>query len=81
MIKQILVGAILLASAAFIGPACAKGGSVAVHGYVRSNGTYVAPHVRTAPDSTRYNNWSSKPNVNPYSGKAGTIDPTKPKAP
>ena len=28
-----------------------------VHGYTRSNGTYVAPHVRTTPDSSRANNY------------------------
>lgn len=26
-----------------------SGGSVQVHGYTRSNGTYVAPHTRSAP--------------------------------
>jgi hypothetical protein len=50
-------------------------GSVHVHGYTRKNGTYVAPHVRTAPDSTKYNNWSTRGNINPYTGKAGTKNP------
>jgi hypothetical protein len=49
--------------------------SVHVSGYTRSNGTYVAPHYRTAPDATKLNNWSTKGNVNPYTGKAGTKDP------
>lgn len=30
---------------------------VHVRGYFRSNGTYVQPHVRTSPDSTRSNNY------------------------
>ena len=51
------------------------GGSHAVRGYVRSNGTYVAPHMQTNPNSTRLDNWSTKGNVNPYTGKAGTKDP------
>lgn len=32
-------------------------------------------HMRTAPDSTRQNNRSTKGNVNPYTGKAGTKNP------
>jgi hypothetical protein len=46
-----------------------------VRGHIRQDGAYVAPHVRTAPDSTRTNNWSSQPNINPYTGQAGRIDP------
>ena len=51
--------------------------TVPVRGYVRSNGTYVAPSYRTNPNPTRVDNWSSKPNVNPYTGKTGTKDPYK----
>lgn len=47
-------------------------------GYMRRDGTYVAPHYRTAPDANRYNNWSSQPNVNPYTGQRGTVDPYRP---
>jgi hypothetical protein len=45
---------------------------VFVGGYVRQNGTYVQPYVRTAPDGIRENNWSTWGNVNPYTGKVGT---------
>ncbi len=55
-----------------IGFAKGSGGSVHVKGYYRSNGTYVAPHYRSAPDGNFYNNWSTKGNVNPYTGKPGT---------
>lgn len=47
-------------------------------GYVKSNGTYVAPHYSTAPNATRTDNWTSRPNVNPYTGKSGTKDPYSP---
>ena len=47
-------------------------------GYVTKSGTYVAPHVQTAPNRTKVDNWSSKPNVNPYTGKEGTKDPFAP---
>lgn len=50
-----------------------------VRGHVRADGTYVAPHVRTNPDASRTNNWSSSPNVNPYTGRTGTVDPYAPR--
>jgi hypothetical protein len=31
---------------------------VFVHGYMRSNGTYVSPYSRTNPDGNPYNNYS-----------------------
>ena len=43
-----------------------------VRGYFRKDGTYVAPHYRSAPDGNFWNNWSTKGNVNPYTGKPGT---------
>ena len=46
-------------------------GSVYVKGYFKSNGTYVAPHYRSAPDGNFYNNWSTYGNINPYTGKEG----------
>ncbi|WP_074168867.1 hypothetical protein [Caballeronia fortuita] len=48
-----------------------------VSGYTRSTGTYVAGHHQTNPNDTKYDNWSSKGNVNPHTGKEGTIDPSK----
>lgn len=49
--------------------------TVPVRGYFKSNGTYVMPHYQTAPNATKLDNWSSKPNVNPYTGKQGAKDP------
>jgi hypothetical protein len=46
-----------------------------VRGHVRKDGAYVQPHVRTNPDRSTFNNYSTKPNINPYTGKAGTRDP------
>ena len=46
-------------------------------GYYKKNGTYVAPHYKTAPDSSRYNNFSTKGNTNPYTGKKGYKSPYK----
>jgi hypothetical protein len=47
-------------------------GDVYVNGYTRSDGTYVAPHYRSSPDSKININWSTKGNVNPYTGAEGT---------
>lgn len=70
----------LMVALAF-GPAIAKGGPHAVKGHITKDGTYVAPHRATNPNGTKADNYSSKPNVNPYTGKAGTVDPYKPDAP
>ncbi len=43
-----------------------------ISGYTRSNGTYVQPSHATNPDATRNNNYTTKGNVNPYTGKVGT---------
>ena len=50
-------------------------GNHAVSGYVKKDGTYVAPTVATNPNATRLDNYSTKGNVNPYTGKEGTKDP------
>ena len=50
-------------------------GDVFVNGHLRSDGTYVQPHMRSAPDSSYNNNWSTSPNVNPYTGQQGTNQP------
>lgn len=65
---------LLFAAAALViaAPAAAQ---TYVHGYTTSKGTYVAPHYRSAPDSSRLNNWSTKGNYNPYTGKSGTENP------
>lgn len=44
-------------------------------GYVKKDGTYVAPSRATNPNDTKLDNYSSKGNINPYTGKEGTKDP------
>ncbi|WP_218510502.1 hypothetical protein [Variovorax sp. dw_308] len=84
MIKNIAIAACacLLVSGAF-----ARGGgghsgyssgtgvnssSHSISGYSKSNGTYVAPSHATNPNSTRSDNYSTRGNFNPYTGKPGT---------
>jgi hypothetical protein len=54
-----------------------QGGSHAVKGYFKKDGKYVQPHRATNPNQTQRDNWSSKPNVNPYNGKPGTKEAEK----
>lgn len=57
----------------FAGNAFAR--DIRVKGYYRSNGTYVQPHYRTSPDNSLFNNYSTKGNVNPYTGRKGYVNP------
>jgi hypothetical protein len=50
-------------------------GSHSVRGHIRKDGTYVQPHHATNRNNTQRDNWSSKPNVNPYTGKPGEKEP------
>lgn len=63
----------LFLSFAFVGGAFAD---TYVQGYTKKNGTYVQPHYRSSPDRSYNNNWSVRPNVNPYTGQRGTRSPT-----
>src|SRR5450755_4127357 len=46
-----------------------------VRGYTRKDGTYVAPYMRTEPNNTRLDNYSTQGNTNPYTGQPGTHNP------
>ena len=48
---------------------------VSVRGYTRKDGTYVSPYRRTRPDSSLRNNYSTRGNTNPYTGRRGTVSP------
>ena len=43
-----------------------------VSGHTTKTGTYVAPSHATNPNSTKSDNYSTKGNVNPHTGKEGT---------
>lgn len=60
---------VLAAAAALV--AGGAGAAERVNGYIKKDGTYVAPHYRTQANGTVLDNYSTKPNVNPYTGKQG----------
>lgn len=43
-----------------------------VRGYTKRDGTYVAPHRSTNPNSTGRDNYSTKGNTNPWTGESGS---------
>ena len=47
-----------------------------VRGHYRSNGTYVNGYNRTRSNYTKVDNYSTRGNYNPYTGKRGTVNPT-----
>lgn len=61
---------LLLISLLSIPPSFAR--AVRVKGaFNKSRGTYVSPHLRTSPNNTKIDNWSTKGNVNQFTGKKG----------
>ena len=72
ILSALLVISILII---FAGSAFAR--DTRVKGYYRNNGTYVQPHYRTSPDRNIWNNYSTKGNINPYTGNKGYKDPFK----
>lgn len=67
-IATCVIAALLLPTAA--------AAQVHVRGYVNKNGTYVAPYYRSSPNSTTLDNYSTKGNINPYTGQVGTKNPS-----
>jgi len=77
--KKILVSlfiALFIFGVSLVGPAQAKTSSV--RGYIKpSTGKYVTPYYKTTPNKTKLDNFSTKGNYNPYTGKKGTASPFK----
>jgi len=43
--------------------------------YVTQQGTYVQPHIQTNPNRTQMDNYTTRGNINPYTGQPGTRTP------
>ncbi len=70
--KKVLILSVLgLFLLGFFGFAGTSEAVTRVRGYTTKRGTYVAPSYRSSPDRVKYNNYSSKGNYNPYTGKKG----------
>ena len=74
MKKLLLVLALLIGVMSFSASADAR--TTRVRGYYKpSTGSYVAPHYKTTPNRSKFDNFSTKGNYNPYTGKKGTVNP------
>ena len=72
MKKIILIIAVLLIS----GIAGSAEAAVRVKSYYKpSTGNYVQPYYRSTPNKTKLDNYSTKGNYNPYTGKRGYVSP------
>jgi hypothetical protein len=75
--KRLATMIVISSTTAICLAASAGAADTPVRGHLTKSGTYVPPHHRTTPDKSKANNYSSKGNVNPYTGKKGTKDPVK----
>ncbi len=75
--KKILISIFLVIGLVFSVVNLLEAKVSSVRGYFRSSGTYVQPYYRTSPNSTRFDNYSTKGNYNPFTGKKGYISPFK----
>jgi hypothetical protein len=72
--KALLAGLVLLT---FASAASAE----YVQGYIKRDGTYVPGYFRSQANGTKIDNYSSKGNLNPYTGEKGYSDPYAPSKP
>lgn len=47
--------------------------AIKVRSYFKKSGTYVQSYYRSNKDSYKFNNYSTKGNINPYTGKKGYV--------
>jgi len=77
LFPPVLAAAVLFVSL-FSFSVFAEAKTVRVSGYYKpSTGTYVMPSYKTSPNKTKLDNYSTKGNYNPYTGKTGTKNPYK----
>jgi hypothetical protein len=72
LFRLALIGAALVIALAISGGAQAD---QRTNGYMRQNGAYVNPYLRSNPNGTTFDNYSTRGNVNPYTGNRGYTSP------
>jgi len=76
--KKIIVSSILGLSllGLFVSVSSVEAKTIRVKSYYKpSSMKYVAPSYRTSPNKTKLDNYSTKGNYNPYTGKKGYVSP------
>lgn len=73
MIRLMFVFAIVFT---LTGQVLSKGTTVKVKPYFKpKSGIVVPPSYRSSPNNKKWDNWNSKGNINPYTGKKGIKNP------
>lgn len=67
---------ILILSITFLMMANYANAKESVRGYSRNDSTFVAPYSRSNRDNSYNNNYSTRPNINTYTGDTGRRAPT-----
>jgi hypothetical protein len=75
IVKSVTLIATIIGTLAFAAGAAHAQGYHYVNPYFRSDGSYVQPHYQTNPNGNPNDNWSSRPNTNPFTGQPGTRNP------
>jgi hypothetical protein len=71
-----LIAGLTLVLFLFVSAGSVEAKTVSVRGYYKpSTSHYVMPSYRTSPNKTKFDNYSTKGNYNPYTGKMGTKNP------
>lgn len=78
MKRLLILLALLVGVLSFSISASAEARTTRVRGYYKpSTDSYVAPHYKTTPNRSKFDNFSTKGNYNPFTGKKGTVNPFK----
>jgi len=73
MLKKLLFSLLLVGALFTVSSSAVEARTIRVRGYTTSRGTYVNSYYRTSPNRYRFDNYSSRGNYNPYTGRTGTI--------
>lgn len=74
--KKVLITALLAVFLTMISYSAVEA-ATRVRGHFRKSGAYVQPHYRSSPNRSKFDNWSTKGNYNPHTGKKGYASPYK----
>jgi hypothetical protein len=74
MLKKLLFSLLLIGVLFTVSSSAVEARTIRVKSYTTRRGTYVNSYYRTSPNRYKFDNYSSKGNYNPYTGRAGTIN-------
>ena len=74
MFKKLLFSLLLVGALFTVSSSVVEARTIRVKSYTTSRGTYVNSYYRTSPNRYSFDNYSSKGNYNPYSGRTGTVN-------